>query len=405
MPLKGKKVLIGLTGSIAAFKIPFLIRLLRKEGAEVKVIATDNAFGFVTPLTLATLSGNPVFNKGFDESTGQWTSHIELGNWADLFIMAPVSASSLGKMVTGHADNLLIATFLAARCPVFFAPAMDVDMYLHPSTQENIMTLVKRGSLLIEPREGELASGLCGAGRMEEPENIVEILKTYLIKSNKLMGKNILITAGPTYEPIDPVRFIGNHSSGKMGFALAEESASRGAKVTLITGPVALETKSPFINRIDVTTASEMASECRNFSSASDVIIMSAAVADYRPVISYPSKIKKNSDNLKLELEPTEDIISGLAANKPKDQLIIGFSLETNNELGNAIKKLQSKNLDVVVLNSLNDKGAGFGHNTNKVTIIRKDSSQIDLPLESKQKVAAIILDVIVDLLFQTSTE
>lgn len=405
MILKGKKILIGVTGSIAAFKVPFLVRLLIKEGAEVKVVATDNAFDFVTPLTLSALTGFPVYNKMFDGQSGQWTSHIDLGNWADVFLIAPVSASTLGKMVIGHADNLLLATYLAARCPVFFAPAMDVDMFLHPSTQENIKLLAKRGNFVIEPRTGELASGLHGAGRMEEPEIILEILKSHFLKSGEFSGKQILITAGPTHEPIDPVRFIGNHSTGKMGFALAREAAMRGANVILVSGPVSLDIHSPAIHRIDVTTASEMAEVCRKYAAGSDVIIMSAAVADYRPVRANVSKIKKNSENFILELEPTEDIISSLSARRPEGQVIVGFSLETNNELDNASGKMISKNLDAIVLNSLNDQGAGFGHDTNKVTILQRDGQSINLPLESKQKVAEKIMDVIFGIVKQNDAE
>lgn len=394
--LKGRKILIGITGSIAAYKVPFLIRLLIKEGAEVKVVATGNAFDFVTPLTLSALTGHPVYNKGFDAETGVWASHIDLGSWADVFLVAPASASTLGKMVTGHADNLLLAVYLAARCPVFFAPAMDVDMYMHASTQDNIKVLQKRGNIMIEAQEGELASGLHGAGRMEEPEKIVEILKNHFVRSGELAGKNVLVTAGPTFEPIDPVRFIGNHSSGRMGFSLAEEAARRGAKVNLVCGPVSLQINTPSVKRTDVTTAGEMAAACRELAPAADLVIMAAAVADYRPVMASMSKIKKNQDLLTLELEPTEDILSGLSKNRPEGQFIVGFSLETDNELENAEKKLIRKNLDAIVMNSLNDPGAGFGHDTNQVTLLFPNRQPVKLPLDTKQKIAGMILDLVV---------
>lgn len=393
--LKGKKILIGITGSIAAYKIPILVRLLIKNGAEVQLVLTPSAKDFVTPLTLSTLSGHPVLCEGFEITDGRWHSHIELGSWADIYLIAPVSANTLAKMANGLADNLLTATYLAAKCPIFFAPAMDLDMYKHPATQHNINTIRSFGHQLIEPREGELASGLCGAGRMEEPEKIVEILSNFLKKKQFLKNKNILVTAGPTFESIDPVRFIGNHSSGLMGFEIAEACAEMGAKVTLIAGPVALKTTNPGIQRIDVVSAAEMQHQCLKSFPNSDITIMAAAVADYMPAKVQNKKIKKTTQDLSLDLVKTPDILSSLGKIKKKNQLLVGFALETDNETENAIKKLKNKNLDLIVLNSLKDKGAGFKSKTNKVTMIGKSLDKKVFPLKSKHEVAVDIINEI----------
>jgi len=391
--------LIGITGSIAAYKIPFLIRLLKKEGAEVQVVMTPAARDFVTPLTLSVLSGNPVYTYPFDEDDGSWTSHVELGSRADVMLMAPVTAATLGKMANGIADNLLLTTYLSAKCPVFFAPAMDLDMYRHPATGENIKKLIGFGHTLIEPQVGELASGLTGAGRMEEPENIVKVLKDHFAKRRQFAGKKFLITAGPTYEAIDPVRFIGNHSSGKMGFALAEAAAEKGAEVTLIAGPVKLEITHPLVRRIDVASANEMYEMCKKYFPAADVTVMSAAVADFTPEEIAPQKIKKGDQPPEIKLKPTVDILRQLGREKDSGQVLVGFALETDNELENARLKLKNKNLDLIVLNSLKEQGAGFGVSTNKITIIDKNGKQTDYPLKSKKEVAEDILDRIAELI------
>jgi phosphopantothenoylcysteine decarboxylase / phosphopantothenate---cysteine ligase len=400
--LKGKKILIGVTGSIAAYKIPYLIRLLVKEGAEVQVILTENARDFITPLTISTLSKRPALTYPFNPDDGSWNNHVEMGGWADLMLVAPASASTLSKMVTGQADNLLLTTYLSAKCPVFFAPAMDIDMYKHVATQRNITQLVSYGHHLIEPQVGELASGLCGAGRMEEPENILKTITAFFLTGNQLKGKNVLVTAGPTYEPVDPVRFIGNHSSGAMGFALAEDAARRGADVTLITGPVSRSTYNQRIKRTDVTTAAQMYEAVTDAFSNAHIIIMSAAVADFTPLDPSPQKIKKDNQQKSILLKPTQDILAVLGEKKRAGQLLIGFALETNNELDNARKKLHTKNLDFIVLNSLKDKGAGFIHDTNKVTILTRSGDQHDYPLKSKTAVAADILDKAVEMLDKT---
>ena len=396
--LKGKKILIGVTGSIAAYKIPFLVRLLKKEEAEVKVIVSDAAKDFVTPLTLSTLSENPVLSSFFDGSTGEWESHVDLGNWADIYLIAPVTATTLGKMANGIADNLLIATYLAAKCPVFFAPAMDLDMFLHPTTTGNIRKLASFGNIEIKPKEGELASGLIGPGRMEEPDEIVKRLSAFLEKKKDFVGKNVLITAGPTYEAIDPVRFIGNHSSGKMGFAIAETLAHRGAQVVLIAGPVNISTSHKNIRRIDVTSAGEMYEASISEFDNADIGILSAAVADYSPREISKQKIKKKTNTLSIDLKPTKDILAELGSRKRKNQFLVGFALETENELANAEKKLKNKNLDFIVLNSLKVKGAGFGHDTNKITIIEKQLKINEYELKSKQEVAVDIADKIFEL-------
>ncbi len=393
--LKGKKILIGVTGSIAAYKIPFLVRLLIKEGAEVKVLLTTAAKDFVTPLTLSTLTGHPVYSEFFEKADGTWHSHVELGNWADIFLIAPVSANTMGKMANGIADNLLTAIYLAAKCPVFFAPAMDVDMFNHPSTSANIAKLQSWGNLIIEPQEGELASGLYGAGRMQEPEQIVETLRSYFKKKKDFHKVKVLITAGPTHEFIDPVRFISNYSSGLMGFALAEEFAERGAMVELISGPVNLDTTNTNIQLLRVKTADEMYKACLDKFSRAQITIMAAAVADYSVENKSEQKIKKGTKGLMLKLKKTTDILAELGKVKKPGQLLVGFALETNNEIENARKKLKNKNLDLIVLNSLRDSGAGFGHSTNKVTLMDKNGQTETYELKLKSLVAADIAEKI----------
>lgn len=392
MRLKDKKIIIGITASIAAYKIPILIRLLKKEGADIQVVMTPSARDFVTPLTLATLSGRPVYSETFNPVDGSWNSHVEMGQWADLMVFAPLSASTLSKMANGLSDNLLTTTYLSAKCPIVFAPAMDLDMYAHPTTQLNIDKLLSFGYTMIEAQTGELASGLCGAGRMEEPEKIVDIVIEMFEKKSKLAGKKVLITAGPTYEAIDPVRFIGNHSSGKMGFAIALELAKRGAKVDLVSGPVSIELSHPNVNIYKVTSAQQMYDKALTLFSPTDVAIMTAAVADYRPKHKASQKIKKVQQDLNIELESTPDILKSLGQLK-KHQFLIGFALETNNELKNAQNKLQSKNCDALVLNSMNDIGAGFGYDTNKISILSGKHEQINYLLKSKKEVAADICD------------
>ncbi len=397
--LRAKNILIGVTGSIAAYKIPILVRLLKKAGANVQVIMTDAAKNFVTNLSLSTVSNRPVYSDFFSADTGRWNSHIELAEWADLFVIAPLSANSMGKMVSGIADNLLLTTYLSARSKVMFAPAMDLDMYRHPSTKNNIKILVQRGHHIIEPTSGELASGLCGEGRMEEPENIFKVIESYFDKKSLLKGKKVLISAGPTYEAIDPVRFIGNHSSGKMGFALAEEMAGRGAEVYLISGPVSLQTPIGIKKRIDVVSADEMYQLCHQYFSQMDVTIMSAAIADFTPKQIADKKIKKGQGFANIELEPTKDVLLSLGKQKTENQLLVGFALETDQEIANAIKKLDNKNLDFIVLNSMNDKGAGFGVPTNKITIIDKYENAQSFELKTKKEVAVDIIDKIESLL------
>lgn len=398
--LKGKKIVIGITGSIAAYKIPSLIRLLKKEEAEVRVIMTPAAKDFVTPLTLSTLSGNPVLTDPFNANDGSWNSHVDMGRWADVYLFAPLSANTLAKMATGIADNFLMACYLSAKCPVFFAPAMDLDMFRHPTTQKNIKILESYGNHLIEPAVGELASGLTGPGRMEEPEQIFRILSDFFASPRgPLHGMKVLVTAGPTHEKIDPVRFIGNHSSGRMGFALAEQFSILGASVTLITGPVELELNHPEIKRIDVTSAGDMHKACLKAASGADIIVMAAAVADYTPKSPADTKIKKSGKDITLELIPTRDILAELGEKKKKNQVLVGFALETDSEEANAKKKLQSKNLDAIVLNSLNDPGAGFKTSTNKVTIFLRSGKSIRIPLKSKEEVARDIAAAISSLI------
>ncbi len=393
--LKDKKIVLGITGSIAAYKIPFLVRLLIKEGAEVRVIMTPAAVDFVTPLTLSTLSRNTVVVDPFKVATGEWNNHVELGMWADAMVFAPVTANTLGKMVNGIADNFVVTAYLSAKCPVFIVPAMDLDMYNHPSTQKNISTLKSYGNIVVEPQTGELASGLSGPGRMEEPENLVTLLKSYFQKQNDFAGRTILVTAGPTYEAIDPVRFIGNHSSGKMGFAIAAEAAWRGASVILVSGPSCNEIHHPAINRINVVSANEMFSACLEHFPTADITIMAAAVADFTPAKFSSEKIKKNQQDHSLEMKPTPDILKELGSIKKPPQILVGFALETENEIPNAIEKLNAKNLDLIILNSLKDSGAGFNTNTNKVTILDKSGRINRGELKDKREVAADIFDAV----------
>lgn len=397
--LKNKNIILGVCGSIAAYKSAALTRLLVKAGANVKIIMTRDAASFITPLTLATLSKHPVSVEYFKPDTGEWNNHVELGLWADLMIIAPASANTLAKFATGICDNLLTAVYLSARCPVYFAPAMDLDMWKHPSTLANTHKLIEYGNILIKPAYGELASGLTGEGRMAEPETIIEFLETELSKGKPLAGKKVLVTAGPTYEAIDPVRFIGNYSSGKMGFAIAEELAELGASVTLIAGPVSVKLSNESIKRIDVISAEEMLQAVQQNFEESDITVMSAAVADYRIENPAEEKIKKSEPQLDLQLSKTTDILATIGKQKRNGQLLIGFALETNNEESNAIKKLTSKNLDFIVLNSLNDKGAGFKGDDNKITIIDRHLNKQRFDLKSKTEVAADICRKIVDLI------
>lgn len=395
--LEGKKIILGVTGSIAAYKAAFFVRLLVKEGAEVKVIMTKASQDFVTPTTLATLSKNPALSSFTKNEAGEWNNHVDLGLWADAMIIAPASANTLGKMANGLCDNLLLATYLSARCPVFFAPAMDLDMYQHPAVLSNIEKLQSFGNLLIEAEHGELASGLIGTGRMAEPEQLIARLKDHFAAAKPLAGKKVLITAGPTYEAIDPVRFIGNHSSGKMGFALAEEAARQGAKVTLVSGPTHLSTSHPGIDLVRVQSGSEMYAACLKVNREADVNILAAAVADYTPTTVAQEKIKKKSAEMSIELVKTTDIAKELGERKHNGQINVGFALETHSELANAKEKIRKKNFDLIVLNSLNDKGAGFGHDTNKISIIDKENNILDFELKSKQEVAKDIINAILE--------
>ncbi len=396
--LSGKKILIGITGSIAAYKIPLLVRLLKKAGAEVQVIMTPMAAEFVTPLTLSTLTGRPVLTDFFDKGDGSWHSHVELGMWADLYLVAPLSANTMGKMVAGIADNLLLTTVLSARCPLFFAPAMDLDMYRHPTTQDNVRRLLDYGYELIEPTKGELASGLKGFGRLEEPEVIFNKILAYFAKKQPLAGKKCLVTAGPTYELIDPVRFIGNFSSGLMGVEIAQALAQKGADVHLVLGPSPIQVDHPRIHVTHVITADEMYRACMAVFPETDIAVMAAAVADFKPEDPKNEKIKKSDGFSAITLKPTTDILKALGEMKHKGQLLVGFALETTDELANAEKKLREKNLDMVVLNSLNDPGAGFGHKTNKITLIDTRNQIRTFELKSKAEVAEDITVAILDL-------
>ena len=392
--LKGKKILLGITGSIAAYKSILLVRLLKKAGAQVKVIATPAATSFVSPLVLTTLSGNTTLVDLFDEDT--WANHVMLGRWADVMVMAPLSCNTLAKMATGQCDNLLLAVYLSATCPVVVSPAMDEDMWHHPSTKKNIETLQLYGNKIIDVGTGELASGLFGEGRMAEPEDIILYLEENIFRLGTLQGKKALVTAGPTHEALDPVRFLGNHSSGKMGFALAEELYMQGADVWLVSGPSQLKPKYAGIHFIPVKSAKEMFDACMQLHNDMNIEIMAAAVADYTPAVKSGEKIKKTDDKLTITFEKTNDILKTLGQNKKNGQYLTGFALETNNEKEYALSKLKNKNADMIVLNSLRDENAGFGFNTNKVTIFTADKEEIDLPLTSKTEIAQQIIHHII---------
>lgn len=395
--LKGKKIVLGITGSIAAYKACHIIRGLIKKGAEVQVVITPAGKEFITPITLSALTSKPVISEFFGQKDGTWNSHVDLSLWADLMLIAPATAATLGKMAHGIADNMLITTYLSAKAPVYIAPAMDLDMFLHQSTKQNIETLRSYGNSIIEPTFGELASHLVGKGRMEEPERIIEIIEQHFAKEQQLAGKKVMITAGPTYEKIDPVRFIGNHSSGKMGYAIAEECAKRGASVTLISGPVSLEVNHPNIQKINVESAEDMYNSAHQYFVDTDVAVLCAAVADYTPLKKSDVKMKREKkSNLSIELIATKDIAASLGTVKKDGQMLVGFALETNNEEANAKDKLERKNLDFIVLNSLNDKGAGFKCDTNKISIIDRQR-RTDYELKPKSEVANDIVDRIVE--------
>ena len=394
--LKGKNILVGITGSIAAYKAATLVRLLVKEGASVKVVMTPLAKEFITPLTLATLSRNPILIDFFNPENGDWNSHVDLGIWADLYLIAPASANTMGKMAHGVADNLLLTSYLSAKCPVMVAPAMDLDMYQHPTTQSNINILKGFGNIIIEAATGELASGLSGKGRMEEPERILEAIKSFFGYGQQLLGKTVLVTSGPTYEPIDPVRFIGNRSSGKMGYAIAQELALRGAQVNFVTGPTKHLPNHPNITINKVTTASEMYESSTSCFSSCDAAILAAAVSDFSPKQVADEKLKREENSLQLVLEPTQDIAKALGKSKSKKQILVGFALETHDELSNAKKKIESKNLDFIILNSANEKGAGFDVDTNRITVIHRNGNSVAFDLKSKQEVAKDIVNELV---------
>ena len=394
--LAGKKIIIGITGSIAAYKIPILVRQLVKAGAEVKVIMTPASTDFVSKLTLSTLSKHPVLIDLFDAQS--WTNHVELGRWADILLIAPLSCNTLSKMASGQCDNLLLAVYLSATCPIMVAPAMDEDMWHHPSTKNNLDTLRENSNLILDVAHGELASGLVGEGRMLEPEEIVGKLEDFFKTKEQLKGKKVLVTAGPTYEAIDPVRFIGNHSSCKMGYAIAEELADRGAEVILVSGPVSLQLKNKNIRLVPVTSAEEMYTTCIASVAAYVIAIMAAAVADYSAVTVAGQKIKKAEDELTLTLKKTTDILGNLGNKKINGQILVGFALETENEAVNARKKLEEKNADLIILNSLKDEGAGFGHDTNKVTLFFKNGKEKQIGLKSKSALAKDIVDSIIEI-------
>ncbi|HUX97782.1 MAG TPA: bifunctional phosphopantothenoylcysteine decarboxylase/phosphopantothenate--cysteine ligase CoaBC [Bacteroidales bacterium] len=400
--LKGKHILVGVTGGIAAYKTATIIRLLVKEGAEVKVIMTEHAKEFITPLTLATLSKNPVLTAFFNPENGDWNSHVDLGLWADMFVIAPATANTIAKMAGGIADNLLLTTYLSSRCPVFVAPSMDMDMLAHPSTIINIETLRAFGNIILEPASGELASGLTGKGRMVEPEEIVKELSSYFTKKKSykpLKGKHLLINAGPTREPIDPVRYISNHSSGKMGIALADAASALGAEVDLVLGPVNIRPSGENIIVTNVTTAASMAEACISKFQHCDIAILSAAVADFTPAEVKRSKIKKGEGDFTLPLKPTTDIAAALGKSKKPGQILVGFALETDNEIKYALQKLKNKNLDIIVLNSLKEEGAGFGHDTNKITIIDRNNIIDKFELKSKEEAAKDIFNKVVSMI------
>lgn len=397
MSLKGKRIVLGITGSIAAYKACVLIRELIKAGAEVQAVMTPSAKEFITPLTISTLTHKPVISEFFDRRDGSWHSHVDIGLWADAMIIAPATASSIAKMANGVADNMLITTYLSMRAPVFVAPAMDVDMFSHTATHKNIKILRSYGNIIIEPETGELASGLEGKGRMEEPAVIAKSLEAYFKSQNQLKGKRVLITAGPTYEKIDPVRFIGNYSSGKMGYALAEECAERGAEVELVSGPVSINLNRANIHITKVESAAQMYAAAVNAFPKTDIAILCAAVADFTPRETKDVKIKREKGDMAIQLVPTKDIAAELGRMKKESQFMVGFALETNDETNNAINKLKAKKLDFIVLNSLNDKGAGFSVDTNKITII-SDTSKYEYPLKPKREVAKDIIDKICEL-------
>ena len=390
--LQGKKIVLGITGSIAAYKAAYLIRALIKKGAEVQVVITPAGKEFITPITLSALTSKPVISEFFAQRDGTWHSHVDLGLWADAMVIAPATASTIGKMAHGIADNMLVTTYLSMKAPVFVAPAMDLDMFAHPATQKNLDILRSYGNHIIEPGEGELASHLVGKGRMEEPDNIVRVLEDFFSRKEELAKIKVIITAGPTYEKIDPVRFIGNYSSGKMGYALAEECAARGADVTLISGPVNLTATHPNIRTIKVESAEEMFLAATSEFTTADAAILCAAVADFTPEQTADHKIKREKEDLVLRLKPTHDIAAALGAAKAAHQKLVGFALETDNEMTHAQDKLQRKNLDFIVLNSLRDNGAGFQHDTNKITIIDAHKAQ-PYPLKTKKEVATDIID------------
>lgn len=396
--MEGKKIVLGITGSIAAYKAAVLTRALIKKGAEVQIVITPAGKEFITPITLSALTSKPVISEFFAQRDGTWHSHVDLGLWADAMLIAPATASTIGKMAHGIADNMLVTTYLSMKAPVFVAPAMDLDMFAHPSTQHNLNILRSYGNHIIEPASGELASHLTGKGRMEEPEKIVEVLENFFAQFQRLAGKKILITAGPTYEKIDPVRFIGNYSSGKMGYALAESCAESGAEVILISGPVSLSTRHPAIRRIDVESAEEMYKAATEFYPACDAGILCAAVADFTPETVAPNKIKREKDDLLIKLKPTRDIAAALGQMKQPHQRLIGFALETHDELAHAQEKRKRKNFDFIVLNSLNDKGAGFRYDTNKITIV-DESGHTPYPLKSKQEAANDIIGKLASIL------
>ena len=393
--LKGKHIILGITGSIAAYKAAYLLRLLIKQGAEVQVVMTPAGKEFITPVTLSSLSGKPVVSEFFTANTGEWHSHVDLGLWADAMIIAPATASTIGKMAHGIADNMLVTTYLSCKAPVFVAPAMDLDMYAHPSTRHNLELLRSYGNHIIEPATGELASHLTGKGRMEEPEQIVAVLDRFFDRPQPLAGKRVLVTAGPTYEKIDPVRFIGNYSSGKMGFALAEACAEAGAEVTLVAGPVSLTTSHASIHRVDVESAAEMYRAAVDAYDRADAAIMCAAVADYAPETVSDVKLKRSGDERVLRLKPNPDIAAELGRRKRPGQCLVGFALETNDEESNARLKMEKKNLDFIVLNSLRDAGAGFRCDTNKVTVIGREGEPVEIPCKLKTEVAADIVDIL----------
>lgn len=399
MTMKGKHIILGISGGIAAYKSATLLRLFIKAGAEVQVVMTPAGKEFITPVTLSALSGKPVVSEFFTANTGEWHSHVDLGLWADAMVIAPATASTISKMANGVADNMLITTYLSAKAPVFVAPAMDLDMFAHPTTTRNLDLLRSYGNTIIEPASGELASHLVGKGRMEEPENIFKVIEAFFARKEDLKGKRVLVTAGPTYEKIDPVRFIGNYSTGKMGYAIAEEAASRGAEVVLVSGPVDLTTRHPAIDLVKVESAREMLAACEERFGSVDYAVMCAAVADYAPADCAATKIKREGNEPPvIHLVKNPDIAKTLGMKKRPGQKMVGFALETDHEFDNAMTKLRSKNLDMIVLNSLRDKGAGFGTDTNKITIFTADGGETSFALKSKREVAADIIDTLITL-------